>query len=150
MGWSVSKLSTVLVSKLGGNYFLCIYLEYHSVCPLVRIGTPPFLLSPQASLSRPQEPKGGGTHSPAGEWEGGPILDDWREKSMYCINISFFVNFCLCKTMPEVSFQSQADRGVVGTFGKINYRTLGLYTYEYVDNCMLYLRRSYCLCPREY
>jgi hypothetical protein len=43
------------------------------------------------------------------------------------------------KTMPEVSFKGQADRGVVGAFGKINYRTLGLYTYEYVDNYMLNL-----------
>ncbi len=44
-----------------------IYLEYHNVCPLVGIGTPPHPL-PQASVSLPQEPKGGGgTHSPAGE-----------------------------------------------------------------------------------
>jgi hypothetical protein len=54
-----------------------VYLEYHSVCPLVRIGTPPPPL-PQASVSSP-EPKGEeGTHSPAGEGVGVPT-DDWRK-----------------------------------------------------------------------
>ncbi len=39
------------------NHKVHIYLEFQSVCPLVRIGTPP----------SPPEPKGGGGHSPAGE-----------------------------------------------------------------------------------
>ncbi len=39
--------------------------EYHSVCPLVGIGTLPTPLSP-ASVPLPPEP-GGGAHSPAGE-----------------------------------------------------------------------------------
>ncbi len=34
-----------------------IHLEYHSVCPVVRIGTPPLTLR-QASVSLPPEPKG--------------------------------------------------------------------------------------------
>jgi hypothetical protein len=40
---------------------ICIYLEYHSVCPLVRIGTTPPPL-PQARVSPPPlpEPQGGG------------------------------------------------------------------------------------------
>jgi hypothetical protein len=42
-----------------------MYLEYHSVYPLVRIGTPP----PTPS-SLPSEPKGG-THSSGGEGVGG-------------------------------------------------------------------------------
>jgi hypothetical protein len=41
------------------------YIEYHSVCPLVGIGTLPPPLSP-ASVPLPPEP-GGGAHSPAGE-----------------------------------------------------------------------------------
>jgi hypothetical protein len=41
-----------------------IYKEYHSVCPLVGIGTLPPPLSP-ASVPLPQN--GGGAHSPAGE-----------------------------------------------------------------------------------
>ncbi len=43
-----------------------IYKEYHTVCPLVRIGTPPTLLSP-ASLPLPPEPEKRRAHSPAGE-----------------------------------------------------------------------------------
>ncbi len=51
-----------------------IYLEYHSVCPLFRIGTPPPPL-PQASVPPPPptEPKGAGsqgTHSLASEGAG--------------------------------------------------------------------------------
>ncbi len=42
------------------------YIEYHSVCPLVGIGTLPPPLSP-ASLPLPPEPGRGGAHSPAGE-----------------------------------------------------------------------------------
>ncbi len=48
--------------------FLYVYLEYHSVCPLVRIGTPPPPL-PQASVY-PPEPKVR-AYSPAGEGVGG-------------------------------------------------------------------------------
>jgi hypothetical protein len=53
-----------------------IYLEYHSVCPLVRIGTPhPF------SYGRvcPPEPKRGRAHSPAMEGWVTPNADDWRK-----------------------------------------------------------------------
>ncbi len=44
-----------------------MYLEYHSVCPLVGIGTPTPL--PQACPT-PLDPKGEGTHSPVGEGVG--------------------------------------------------------------------------------
>ncbi len=43
-----------------------IYLDYHSVCLLVRIGTPP----PHPLFPEPK----GGTHSPAGEGVGGSQL----------------------------------------------------------------------------
>jgi hypothetical protein len=43
-----------------------IYEEYHSVCPLVGLGTLPTSLSP-ASVPLPQNRGGGGAHSPAGE-----------------------------------------------------------------------------------
>ncbi len=52
------------------NYILIhkvhMYKEYHSVCPLVGIGTLPTPLSP-ASVSLPPEPGGGGAQSPAGQ-----------------------------------------------------------------------------------
>jgi hypothetical protein len=45
-----------------------VYKEYHSVCPLVGIGTRPTpnRLSP-ARVPLPPKPKGEGAHSPAGE-----------------------------------------------------------------------------------
>jgi hypothetical protein len=48
-----------------GTKYVHIYKEYHSVCPLVGIGTLPPPLSP-ASMPLPPEPKGG-AHSPAGK-----------------------------------------------------------------------------------
>ncbi len=70
-----------------------VYLEYHSVCPLVRMGPslpppPPQYPLPQASVSLPPEPKRD-THSPAGEGVGGPNSDDCRKKpstlsSLWC------------------------------------------------------------------
>jgi hypothetical protein len=51
------------------------YLEYHSVGPLIRMGTPPSIPSP-ASECVPLGIKRG-EHSPAGEG-GGPKSDDWR------------------------------------------------------------------------
>ncbi len=59
----------VVVTK----YIYCMYLEYHSVCPVVRIGTP---LSPASECIPPHpppEPKGVGTHPHAGEGGGVPI-----------------------------------------------------------------------------
>jgi hypothetical protein len=46
----------------------CMFLEFHSVCPLVRIGTPPTPSPPSKCV--PPKPKGG-TDSPAGEGWGG-------------------------------------------------------------------------------
>jgi hypothetical protein len=52
----------VVIIILFLQHIIHIYLKYHSVCPLVRIGTPPSV----ASEFVPPEPKGG-THSPADE-----------------------------------------------------------------------------------
>ncbi len=58
-----------------------IYLEYHSVCPLVRLVAP----SLASESFSPPEPKGG-AHSPAGEWDGGcPNSDDWRKGLAHCL-----------------------------------------------------------------
>ncbi len=46
-----------------------IYLEYHSVCPLIGIGVP-HSLSPQQMWTPPPWTKGGGGRSPAGEGVG--------------------------------------------------------------------------------
>jgi hypothetical protein len=54
-----------------------IFTEYHSVCPLVRIGTLPSPLSP-ASVPLPPEPKGRHTHLRVRSW-GSPNSDDWRK-----------------------------------------------------------------------
>jgi hypothetical protein len=50
------------------------FLRYHSVCPLVGIGTPP-TPSPPSECVSPSE-----THSPKGgrEW-GSPTSEDWRK-----------------------------------------------------------------------
>jgi hypothetical protein len=57
-----------------------MYLEYHSVCPLVGIGTPP-AHNPAASELLPGT-KGGGD-SPAGE--GGPNHNDRRKSLALCL-----------------------------------------------------------------
>ncbi len=56
--------------------YICIYLEYHSVCPLVLIGTP----NPASEYDLLTEPKG----LPAGEGLGAPYFDDW--KYLICMN----------------------------------------------------------------
>jgi hypothetical protein len=68
------------------------YLEYHSVCPLVQIGTPPPSTHcqsvPQANLSFPTEPKGGGGGVYTPQWvrgRGSPNSDDWRRSLALCL-----------------------------------------------------------------
>jgi hypothetical protein len=61
--------TTIVHSGRGDLQSTYIYKEYHSVCPLVGIGTLPTPLSP-ASVSLPPRTGGrggGGAHSPAGE-----------------------------------------------------------------------------------
>ncbi len=70
MCWLTCQMGVGANSKAGAEWLSHkehIYIEYHSVCPLVGIGTPPLPL-PQTRVPA-SEPKGG-THSPAGEGVG--------------------------------------------------------------------------------
>ncbi len=70
-----------------------MYLEYHSVCPLVRIGTTHPLL-PQASVSLPRNQRGG-AHSPAVRgWER-PNSDDWRKSLALCLLCAFTLSLTI-------------------------------------------------------
>ena len=61
-----------------------IYKEYHSVCPIVGIGTPPTPLSP-ASVPLSPVPKGGGhTRLRVRGW-GSPNSDDLRKGIALCL-----------------------------------------------------------------
>jgi hypothetical protein len=60
-----------------------IYLKYHSVCPLVGIGTPPPL--PLASVSpTPTKEEGVHTRLRVRGW-GSSNSDDWRESLVLCL-----------------------------------------------------------------
>ncbi len=54
-----------------------IYLEYHSVCPLVLTGTPPTPV-PLAGVSPQKNQRGGHTRLRVRGWKG-PNLEDWRK-----------------------------------------------------------------------
>jgi hypothetical protein len=60
-----------------------IYLEYHNVSPLVRIGTPPPTLL-EAIVSPPKEPTGGRTHLGVRGWDG-PNSDYWKKSLTLCL-----------------------------------------------------------------
>jgi hypothetical protein len=64
------------------------YIEYHSVCPLVGIGTLPPPLSP-ASVPLPPEPKGGGHNRLQVRGWGSPNSDDWRRSLALCLLCAF-------------------------------------------------------------
>jgi hypothetical protein len=55
-----------------------IYLEFHSVCPLVRFRTP--TPSPSSECVPSNGTKRGETPSPADEGVGSPNSDDWKKK----------------------------------------------------------------------
>jgi hypothetical protein len=59
----LSSLPLLPLATTGPNHKVLIYIEHHSVCPLVGIGTPPTPL-PQASVPPPPGPKAGGAHAP--------------------------------------------------------------------------------------
>jgi hypothetical protein len=70
------------ISVLSTNYIYTY--EYHSVCHLVQIGTPP---SRKRVCTAPRNPKGG-TQSPAGGG-GSPNSDDWRKSlALYSVVLS--------------------------------------------------------------
>ncbi len=64
---------------MGDAHKVLIYLGNHSVCPIVRIGTPHQLSRKRVCPS--PEPKGGRTHS---TWVG-PNSDDWRKGIVLCL-----------------------------------------------------------------
>jgi hypothetical protein len=67
------------------KYIPTIYLEYHSVCPLVGIGTP-HPLSRKRVCFPPGTKGGGGVHTRlrVRGW-GSPNPDDWRENLVLCL-----------------------------------------------------------------
>ena len=66
---------TSLLPPVSLKHKVLNYTEYHSVCPLVGIWTPPTPL-PQAIVAPPEPKGGGGAHSPAGGVWGSPNSDD--------------------------------------------------------------------------
>ncbi len=62
-----------------------MYLECHSVCPLVRIGTPHPLSRMRMFTSSTAEPKGGGTRLRMRGGGGGFNSDDWRKGPALCL-----------------------------------------------------------------
>ncbi len=62
------------LSGVRGSHKVYVYLEYHSVCPLVGIGTAPYPAPsplPETIVYPPPPPnQRGGARSPAGEGEG--------------------------------------------------------------------------------
>ncbi len=64
-------------SRVYSTKYLYMYIEHHSVCPLVGIGTTPPLL-PQASVPSPPDQRvGGQTRLRLKGW-GSPNSNDWR------------------------------------------------------------------------
>jgi hypothetical protein len=87
-----------------------IYLEYHSVCPFVRIGTPPPHL-PLPSVPPRNQWVGVHTRQRVRGWES-PNSDDWRKK------LSTLPTLCSAQTYQSapvscvVQFKSVPDRCV--------------------------------------
>ncbi len=73
-----------LFSELYNNHKVLIYIEHHSLCPLVRIGTPP-PLQPQVSVPSPPGPKGGGAHSPAAKGVGESQFQRLEKRLALCL-----------------------------------------------------------------
>ncbi len=80
------QASTQSSSTLWKRYIhkVLIFIEHHSVSPLVGIGTPP-PLQPQASVpSPPDQWVGGHTRLRLKGW-GSPNSDDWRKSLALCL-----------------------------------------------------------------
>jgi hypothetical protein len=83
------SLSILLIfSKMSGwcapKSKFTLYQEYHSVCPFVRIGTPPTPSSPSKCVPSP-ESKGGRHTRLRVRGRGGPNSDDWRKGLALCL-----------------------------------------------------------------
>ncbi len=84
------------------THYAHTYQEYHSVCPLVGIGTLPPPLS-SASVPLPPEPKGGGGHTcvRVRGW-GSPNSNDWRKSLALCLLCGYALNYrCAFVPTPE-------------------------------------------------
>ncbi len=62
-----------------GTHKVLIYIEHHSVCPLVGIGTPP------SECALPPVPKGGGAHSPAAKGVGESQFQRLEKRLALCL-----------------------------------------------------------------
>ncbi len=78
-----SSSNVKLRSRLCFTKYIHIYLEYHRVCPLVRIGTP-HPISRKRVCHLPRN-RGGEAHSPKGEGLGGPSSGDYRKVLALCL-----------------------------------------------------------------
>ncbi len=76
-----------------------MYKEYHSVCPLVGIGTLPTPLSP-ASVPLPPR-KGGHTRLRVRGWES-PNSDDWRKSLALCLLCGYDKQFLIVVILLEI------------------------------------------------
>ncbi len=111
--FSDEQTSSWRLSPVRGCFTKYIYIEYHSVCPLVGVGTP---LSP-ASVPLPPEPKGGGhTRLRVRGW-GSPSSDDWRKSWAFCLlcgllshclQVMIWHSFCLVWAIPQEAFNGQS------------------------------------------
>jgi hypothetical protein len=89
-------------------YKVHIYIEYHSVCPLVGIGAPPLPL-PQTSVPLPRNQRGGGRHTRlrVREWYGPKDMDPYQNITdpQHCFyhKISNFFSFFVWQFWPAWS-----------------------------------------------
>ncbi len=85
-----------------------VHIEYHSVCPLVGIGTLPLPL-PQASVPLPPGTKGGKAHSPRGEGLGESQFRRLEKKPNTLPTLWFCVFLTEKTTFKSVVACSQVD-----------------------------------------
>ncbi len=86
-----------------------IYKEYHSVCPLVGIGTLPSPLSPLASECAPPPGTkgGGGTLALRERGWGSPNADDWRKS--FALYSTLWVGSGICYLLFGICFLHGLD-----------------------------------------
>ncbi len=96
-GYFLSTTTFINLTKYLFSRFYCrgiiLYLEYHNVCPFVRIASPPPPPIPLASVSSPLEPKGGGGEATLACGWGEPIMTTGEKAldSVYSVAFFFFL-----------------------------------------------------------
>jgi hypothetical protein len=116
--------------------YVHIYLEYHSVCPLVEIGTP-HPLSHECAPPPPPTKGGGHTRLRVREWRS-PNSDDWRKSLALCLlcvygTYKVYINFransfeSLCKALIIVSSLQLRAYMYKGSVGVGHYRQCRLW-----------------------